>query len=501
MTADPRADLSGKFIKGGAWSFALRLAGQCFALARLIILARLLTPADFGVVGIALLVIATLEAFSQTGLAHALVQLKEEIDDALDTAWTVGILCGALLFTLLFALAPRTALFFHTPQASAVIRLIGVSLLLQGLTNIGIVRFHRDLDFRSQFRYELSGTLADFLVSVTVALLYRSVWALVAGLLAGDLTRLVVSYLIHPYRPRPSLRFSRVRHLFDFSKWISGSSMMIFIGSSIDGLVVGRLLGAAPLGLYRVAGQAAQAPFTEVARVVGRAAFPAYARLQQSRDQLREAYRRILRVSAAIYIPAALVIIVLAGDFTAAVLGRQWLPMVPALRILAAAGLLKSITGTGSPLFAGAGSPRYDFLMQLARSGFMVLFIYPATRLWGLEGAALCAAVSLVLPLALCYRFANRLTGMDPAEYRRILAPLLCAGGALAATAAAITWFLPAAGRPLAAAALVLLLAAAGGALAYAAVLHLFRKVSGEEGVLGEMGYIVSRIGGSRKGR
>ncbi|MBW2000976.1 MAG: oligosaccharide flippase family protein, partial [Deltaproteobacteria bacterium] len=153
--------LSKKVIRGGIWVFALRFTNRGLGFVRTIILARLLAPSDFGLLGIAMLAIAALETFSQTGFQAALIQKKENVESYLDTAWTVSAVRGIMLFFILFFCAPIVAQFFKSPQATLVIKVIAISTLISGFRNIGILFFQKELEFNKQFIYELSATLVD----------------------------------------------------------------------------------------------------------------------------------------------------------------------------------------------------------------------------------------------------------------------------------------------------------------------------------------------------
>ena len=163
----PEGSLSQRTVRGGLWMFLLRIIQQLFGLARLIILARILAPHDFGLMGIALLTMATLETFSQTGFQAALIQKKEDIESYLDAAWTVLIFRGLLLFGILYFAAPFVASFFNTPEAKPIIQVIGFSVLLQAFTNIGVIYFQKELEFNKEFTYQFAGTLVDFIVAVS----------------------------------------------------------------------------------------------------------------------------------------------------------------------------------------------------------------------------------------------------------------------------------------------------------------------------------------------
>jgi len=378
--------LSQRVARGGMWVFALRLLEKGLGLIRLVILARLLAPHDFGLFGIALLAMSTLETFSQTGFQTALVQKKGNIADYLDTAWTVSVIRGFILFILVLLAAPYVALFFNTPKASLIIQVIGVSMFLRGLTNIGIVYFQKELEFNRQFIYRLSTTLVEFVVVISAALILKSVWALAFGMLAGSLTGLVASYLIHPYRPHFMLDLSKAKELFGFGKWVFGSSIVIFLVTQGDDAFVGKLLSATMLGFYQIAFRIANMPSSEFTGMIGRVAFPAYSKLQAVPQQLREAYLRTMSFSTFLSIPFAGGIIVLAPQFTQIFLGEKWLPIITPLQILAISGLFRSIAGTGGAMFNAIGKPKLDFKMNITRLVVIVLSIYPLTKIWGISG-------------------------------------------------------------------------------------------------------------------
>jgi O-antigen/teichoic acid export membrane protein len=169
-----------------------------------------------------MLAINFLETVSQTGFHSALIQRKDNAESYFDTAWTVSAIRGAFLFAVLFFSAPALAAFFNAPQATLVIKVVAISSLLTGLRNIGIVTFQKNLEFHKQFSYDLPATLTDLIVSVSLAFILRDVWALVWGGLVGNCVRLLLSFVLHPYRPRIKFDKTQFQELFGFGKWLLG---------------------------------------------------------------------------------------------------------------------------------------------------------------------------------------------------------------------------------------------------------------------------------------
>jgi len=394
---DSGKSLSQRVIKSGFWVFSLKITERAFSLIRLIILARILAPHDFGLMGIAMLTMATLETFSQTGFQAALIQKKENTELYLDAAWTIMIIRGFILFTILYFIAPYAAIFFKSPQAKPIIRIIGFSILFQAFTNIGVIYFQKELEFNKQFIYQLSGTLADFIVAISAALILRSVWALVFGLLAGNAVRCFVSYLIHPYRPHLSSDLGKAKELFGFGKWVLGSSILIFLLTQGDDIFVGKLLGTTALGFYQLAYRISNMPATEITHVISQVTFPAYSKLQDNIPKLREAYLKVLQVTAFLSFPIAGLIFVLAPDFTKIFLGEKWMPMVPAMQVLVLAGLIRSIAATTGPIFQAVGKPQIESGWQIIRFFLLVALIYPFSIKWGMLGVSIVVVLSILV--------------------------------------------------------------------------------------------------------
>jgi len=393
-TLHPAADLRTRVVRSGFWVFALRITDRLCRLARTIVLARILAPADFGLFGIALLAMSALETFSQTGFNAALIQKKEDTKSYLDTAWTVQAIRGILLALIAFAIAPYVAAFFDAPAAKPILQVIAFSVLLGGFSNIGVMYFQKELEFRKLFVLSLSSTLADIGVAITAAVLLRSVWALVFGLLASTLVRTVVSYLIHPYRPRLAFSKQQFKELFGFGKWILGSSILIFLLTHGDDALVGKVLGVSALGFYQLAYRLSNMPATEITHVISQVTFPAYSKLQDNLPRLREAYLKVLQITAFLSFLIAGLIFVLAPEFTQIFLGEKWMPMVPAMQVLCILGGLRSIVATMGPVFYSTGNPKIGTQLSIMQLLIMVTLIYPLTMKWGIVGTSLVVVLT-----------------------------------------------------------------------------------------------------------
>jgi O-antigen/teichoic acid export membrane protein len=407
----PVPRLRDKIVYGGAWVFALRIAGRTITILLTVVLARLLAPSDFGVVAIAMLAIAFLDTLSQTGSSVALVQKREDIHDFLDTVWSIALVRGVALYGGFYLSAPWIADFFGNPGAVPILRVLALTFVLHGACNVGMVYLSRDLDFRKLCFYEFSATLANAVVALTLAIVLRNAWALVWATIARHVVLLLLSYALHPFRPHLRPDLSKARELYHFGRWVAGSSVLLFFINRGDNAFVGKMLGDAALGLYTVAFSIANLPTTEVTRVIAQVMFPAYAKLQDDPRRLRESYRRSLEAIAFLSAPMAGGIALCAGDFVPLVLDTRWHPMVPVIQVLAIGGFLRAVTATAGPLLQAVGRPEVLTALVAGRLLTMAVLIYPLGQRAGLPGIAAAVALSAAVIEPVTLALAARLSG------------------------------------------------------------------------------------------
>jgi PST family polysaccharide transporter/lipopolysaccharide exporter len=396
----PTGSVLQRTVKSGIWVSATKLSARSLQILMLIVLARLLSPREFGLLGIALLTVGATRRFTKIGLNAALIQQKKKnVDSYLDTTWCLEFGRGLLIFGVLFLLAPFISQFFGEPRSQPIIRALAFSPVLYGLRNPGVVYFKKNLEFHKHFLYKTSGGVAQFVVGVSYALYSPTVWALVFAALSRTGIKLVLSYVLHDYRPWPSFDIDAARELIDFGKWITGSSIIQWIYSSGDDAFVGWFLSATSLGFYQYAYRMADTPATEVSGVVSQITFPAYSAIQEDIDELRRALLQSIRFIAFLVFPMAFGIVLVTPSFVRAVLGPDWTPMILTMQILAIYGLMHALTRNFGELWKALGRPDLIFKVGVLRITLIALLIWPATALWGIEGTALTVTGIYLCPM------------------------------------------------------------------------------------------------------
>ncbi len=420
----PGEGLAQRAARSGLWVYATNITEQVLNFIRIIILARLLAPHDFGLVGVALLAISVLNIFTETGFGRALIQRKGDIKGYLDTVWSLSVVRGIILTLILFGAAPLVSTFFESPAVSSILKVVAISCIFQGFGNIGVVYFAKELDFSKQFFYRLSGIVFDLAVAVTAAFLLRNAWALVFGLLAASVVKCIVSYVIHPYRPRFNFQLGQAKELFIFGKWLLASSVVTFLAMQGDNAFLGKVLGVTMLGFYQMAFGFANLPSSQIS-IIQRVAFPTYSKLQDNIPILRDTYLRITRLVTFAAIPLAGGIFILGPEFIWLFLGDKWMPIVPALRILAISAVIRAVISTSGALFDGVGKPDITFKMTLARVITLAIIIYPLTTLWGMPGTALATLLAVCAMLPIWIWGSVKIGRIRKSDFPRILLPPL----------------------------------------------------------------------------
>lgn len=398
----PRGNGTGRTLaRGSAWVAAGQAVSAVAGLVGSVTAARVLSPSDFGLMGLSLLAIATLNALSQTGFERALVQ-RREVEGLLDVAWTAQVLRGGFLAIVVMGAAWPLSLFYHEPRLLPIFFVMSGSMLAQGFRSVATIFFNRALDFRALFVVDALRALANLIVLVTLVLLFRNVWALVIGYVAGAMVELVISYVVHPHRPRFDFKLRKASELMVFGKWITGMSVLGLIVTRGDDMFISKYLGVTALGFYTMAYELSNLPATRITHVLGRVSFPTYSRLNDvgDRAQMRQAFNNVMKATLLISGPVSVLILLGVDGAVQHVIGAKWEPIVPLVKILAIAGFVRSVAALATGLFHAAGRPALDFWMNVPRFVLLVALIWPACALGGLAGASylVLIAVSSCLP-------------------------------------------------------------------------------------------------------
>lgn len=413
------------------WGAAQLIGTQVISLLRLIVLARIVAPDAFGLVAVATVTIGLLLGLSNLGLVQALVQRASPSDDEYDAAWTVGLLRGALLTTVLVLLGPMVAGLYGEPDAGPVIRLMALRPLIDSAASIGVSKLTRRLAFRRLALMALPASLADAVAAIALAPAI-GVWALVIGALLGAGVQTVLSYLLAPHWPRFRLDLRAAAPLVRYGQWILFSGIVAQAGNSLAQIVLSRTLGVAALGTFFVAGRLACLATATAGAAIGAVAFPLYAAYRDDVRRRATTFGAVLTGQVLLLYPIGAIIIALAFAFEGA-MGIRWAGTAPTTQILAAACMIGVFGEAVTPLLLAQGRADRAFQLQAIQSTVWLILLWPLIQLFGTPGVALAwlggNAASKVVG-AIYVRDVLRISFGAPAR-RRLLA------GAMASVTAA----------------------------------------------------------------
>ncbi len=408
-----------RMVRGSIWSIARLWALHGIGIVSTLVLARLLVPADFGVIAMAMIVVGFLEIFGEAGIDLTLIQNQRATRDHYDTAWTFRIILGFALALLLVAIAPLAAAYFDEPRVAPVMQVLALRAVIVGFENVGVIAFRKELDFAKDFRFSIYRRLGTVAVTLLFAAIMRNYWALVVGMVVGPLIGVVLSYGMHPFRPRLSLRATR--DVWSFSIWIIGKDIGYFFHQRIDTFAVASFSGATVAGGYYIANDLSMQVAQNVAMPLGRALLPGYAKIAHDREQIARLYLNSLAIVAVITLPLGFGMAEVAENLVAVLLGAKWTMVAPLLQVLGLFAVALSLSGPSGPLLIAIGRVRTVAGLQW----FEILCLAPLLLAAGYYGTTMDialarAAFSFVL-LLLILVIAGRTLALRFMDFARVL--------------------------------------------------------------------------------
>ncbi len=370
-----------RVLTGAGWLYGHRWIERLLDFAAVVVLARMLSPDDFGLVAIAASVVAIVEGLGAFGIDKALIRSREDDRDLYDSAWTLSVLRGLASALVMLAIAEALT----DARIAVVIRTLAWVPVFNGLANPRFLTFERDLIYSRFAVLTLSARVASVAATLAVAVTQRSYWALVVGLLVNACATLILSYTLRPYVPRFS--FARFHSLFAFSGWLTLTSAVTALSLETDRIIVGRLLGVADAGLYDMTQRVGVLPTRELLSPLQRLLLPAFSQWIDDRTRLRRAVCESINVLASLSLPAAFGFALVAGDFVPLFLGEQWLPIVPLLIVLVPYLGVRATLSMTLPCALAIGDTRMLFHVSSVYALVHVPAFIAGTALFGLPGA------------------------------------------------------------------------------------------------------------------
>lgn len=422
----PATGMLRKSIRGGGWLTVGYFVEKFIGTFSFFILARLLAPADFGIMSVTLLVPKLFQTISEPGFANAIIQTQGDVSRYLNPIWTVRILKSLAIALAVFACAPWIAAFFHVQYVTNAIRLGGVFIFIQNLSNIGEIYLYKQLDFKKWITRNIAKQLAYMMTATIAAAYLHSYWALMLGTAALYITEAGSTYFLHPYRPWFSFQFGRLKDLMNYSKWIFSQGIVDQIYGSLENTIVGRVTNINSVGFYTKAKSLAGSVPGLFSAVVSFISFPAYARLKNAPEKIRDGFLKSMDIVSFVTIPTFLVIATGGKKLILIFLGAKWLPMAEALWVLIIYFSINIIIDISYELFNGMGYPDKKIKIDAGKILVTTILLFVLTTRYGIVGTSWALLLGLVPPLVMSVHYLRRYIGLRKRDIIRTTAiPLL----------------------------------------------------------------------------
>ena len=418
-----------KVLRSGLWLVLGSTIVRILELFRSIILARLLLPEVFGVMGIIHILRQGIQQFSQTSFGDAIIYRKSEIEESINTAWLLNIFRGLVLCVLLFLLSPLIASFYGEEILDTGIKILGIVFIFDGLYNTNMVLYRKNIDLKNIAMLNMISSVLGIMVVIVLAYYLRNVWALLIGIVFSSFIQVSLSFRVAGKMPKFTFHPKLAWELFHYGKYITGVGIIVFLTTRLDDILVGKLLGMRELGFYINAYFFANLPATHITNVLGQLVFPSYSHYNEDQEKLNRLFLRVFKLVSSITIPASFGILVLSDEIASVLLGEIWVPMVPALKILVFFGMFRAVAGCTGPLLNAMGKPRITFWIVLCKLVVIAAIIYPLTIHYGISGTALAVTVPMFLEQIYLWFLISRLTGISiKTLLGQVVRPILLAG-------------------------------------------------------------------------
>lgn len=423
----PADDMKSKAASGLAWTSFEKVGQEVIQFVIGIIIARILAPEDFGVVGMTAIFLALANTIVDSGFGSALIQKKDRTEADYSTCFYFNILVGLAIYGILWIAAPWIADFYRTPILTDVVRVLGIAFIINSLSISQTARMTAEMQFRQMSVITIVAQLVTGLVGLVLAMTGWGVWALVFQQIASGAVRLIGMEIALKWVP--SLQFSRqsLRHLFGFGSKILCSSIINTVYNNLYTLVIGRAFLPSDVGYYTRANQTAALPTSSLTQVVMKVAYPMMAQVQDDVERLRNAYTKFLRAQLFVIFPVLLGIAALAEPLFLVLLGEKWLPAVPLLQVLCLGMLFDPLTVINLNILYVKGRTDLVLRLELIKKpiAFLILFLSLNFGLmWLCAGRALYCLIAYAFN---CY-YTGRFIGMGFWRQIVIILPVLVRG-------------------------------------------------------------------------
>jgi O-antigen/teichoic acid export membrane protein len=412
--------------RGVKWTSVSQFGRQGMQFVTTAILAHLLSPADFGLLGMATVVTGFVALFKDLGTSAAIIHKKDISENLLSSIFWINVAFGFLAMVVLFFLSPLIAAFYKEPRVEPLLKALSLSFFASGLGILHQAVLERQLAFSKLAILEITATLIGSVVGITAALLGCGTWSLVYQMLFVTIATTILLWRSSSWRPKLIVSWHEIKTVSSYSMNLTGFNIFNYFARNADNLLIGKFLGAQELGYYSLAYRLMFYPLQSISGVIGRVMFPLYSQIQADHDRFRDVYLKIAAAISFITFPLMLVLLALTQPVIVTVFGSQWIPVVLLVKILIPVGMAQSIVTTVGMIYQSKGRTDWMFRWGIF-SGAIVTIGFVIGLQWGVIGVAASYLVTSFLLTYPNFVVPFRLIDLNVVDLGKVLLrPLAC---------------------------------------------------------------------------
>ncbi len=421
--------LHDRTVSGILWNVSARIGQEGTGFLTTLVLARLLSPDAFGLLGMVIVFTGFISMFQNLGLGPSIIQDREISQEQLSGIFWLNMGFSALLAILTIGGAPLVSSFYNEPSITIIVMALTLNFPLSALAMVPDALLKKHMAFRKLAIIQNMATAVGSVVGITAAFTGMGVWALVWQGISHNFTKTLLEWIVVSWKPAWTLPYRKLKKQLQFGINLQAGSLLNYGSRNADDLLIGKVAGAGALGLYQMAYRLMLWPLQKVSGVVGEVMFPALSTIKNDKERVKRVFLRATRSIGFVTFPMVLGLWVIAPSAVYAVLGEKWAGVIPIFRVLCILGLTQSVATSTGWIFLSQGRTDIRLKLQIAFSALFIASFFIGIK-WGAMGVAVCYTVASLLATPVQFQVAGRLINMTFRDVVHAVAGIFgCAAG------------------------------------------------------------------------